>query len=341
MGQRKKIKLEDIAKQLNISIVTVSNALNGRKGVSEKLREDVWKMAKDMGYQVSKKQDKKRERQDIIGIFVAEHYVRDISSFYMELYRKIAQQAGKKDCFLVLEVVSEEKEKLISGFEYPFGEEVTGIIVIGQMNKHYIEALRKSTKVPMICADSYDMWEDIDYVVINNFGGMEQMTQVLIDAGHKDMLFVGNIFANKNIMDRYMGFCKALDKNNLLDEEKDYIIKDRTDDNRIIQIELPEKLPTAFVCNCDKTANLLIEQLEKRNLSVPDDISIVGFDHFAMAINKDISLTTYENDTKALAKVCMNLLLNKIDGKADKVITRVVEGNIVLGNTVRKLERSE
>lgn len=59
MGQKKKVKLEDIAEKLGVSIVTVSNALKGKKGVSREMREKILEAAEKMGYQITPRAKKR------------------------------------------------------------------------------------------------------------------------------------------------------------------------------------------------------------------------------------------------------------------------------------------
>lgn len=263
MGQ-KKVKLEDIAQKLGVSIVTVSNALTGKKGVSDEMREKIVKTAQKMGYQ-SAVREKKTRSSYIIGVAVAEKYVKEFPSFYMDIYQRLAGEAVKKGHLTVLEVVTPEKESLERSFE-PFLEKKTaGVILIGELGKEYIQAIRRNYNIPVVCVDYYDIYEDLDYIVTDGFGGMACMTELLLEEGYRDLMFVGTLNATKNITDRYLGYCKALEKAGIRDAQE-HILPDRdfrNGDYRI-SIELPEKLPEAFVCNCDKTAGILIEKLLER-----------------------------------------------------------------------------
>ena len=121
MSQKKKVKLEDIAKEMGVSIVTVSNALNGRKGVGEELREEIKQVAKQLGYLGIDREAKKHQPSYIIGVLVAERYVKEFPSFYMDIYKLIAHEVAKKGHLTVLEVVTYQKENLQIQFE-PFLE---------------------------------------------------------------------------------------------------------------------------------------------------------------------------------------------------------------------------
>lgn len=78
------VRLEDIAIQLGISAVSVSNALNDKKGVGKELRNKVKKKVKEIGYQVPKMVIKKEMKAFSIGVMIAERYVKEFPSFYMQ-----------------------------------------------------------------------------------------------------------------------------------------------------------------------------------------------------------------------------------------------------------------
>lgn len=335
MGQ-KKVKLEDIAQRIGVSIVTVSNALKGKKGVSDEMREKIVRTAQEMGYQGAS-QAKKPRSSYIIGVIVAEKYVKEFPSFYMDIYQRIAREAVKKGHLTVLEVVTPEKENLEKPFE-PFLEKKTaGLILIGELRMEYIQAIRKNYDIPVVCVDYYDVYEDMDYIVTDGFGGMNCMTELLLEEGYRDLMFAGTPAATKNITDRYLGYCKALEKAGIRDAQ-DHILPDRDFQNGDyrIDIELPEKLPEAFVCNCDKTAGILIEKLLERGLRVPEDVSVVGFDDYKAQLTGNLQLTTYENDERAIAQISMNTILKRIESGHRAQGVRIVEGRIVEGNTVKK-----
>ena len=336
MSQKKKVKLEDIAKEMGVSIVTVSNALNGRKGVGEDLREEIKQVAKQLGYLGIDREAKKHQPSYIIGVLVAERYVKEFPSFYMDIYKLIAHEVAKKGHLTVLEVVTYQKENLQIQFEPFLEKKLAGLMVIGELKREYIEIIRKHYKVPIVCVDYYDVYEDIDYIITDGFGGMEQMTELLLEQGYRNLAFVGTPTATKNIMDRYQGYCKALEKVGEKVSQKN-IINDRdflNGDYRI-DFELPEILPEAFVCNCDKTASLLLEKLEERGVQVPKDVSVVSFDNYYSQKNEDIKLTTYENDQKVIVKISLNTLLKRISNKKKRPSVRIIGGSIVKGNTVK------
>lgn len=71
-------------------------------------------------------------------------------------------------------------------------------------------------------------------------------------------------------------------------------------------------MPTAFVCNCDFIASLVIKSLTERGYRVPEDVSVVGFDNFLYPSNlTDVPITTYEVDMKEMAKGAINTIIKR------------------------------
>lgn len=342
MGQKKQTKLEDIARELGISIVSVSNALKDKKGVGEELRLKVKEKAQQMGYLLPQTSVKKETKTYCIGVIIAERYVKEFPSFYMDVYKQIAQVAAKKGSLTLLEIVDSGKEELKYPAHFFPNMGVDGILFVGEMRIGFIREVRKNMEIPAVGVDFYNLEENMDYIVTDSLHGMQRVTQRLIDAGHRDIAFLGNPHATKSIMDRYMGYCKAL-KINGMKERPERILPDRKDglENPLIDFELPEDMPTAFAVNCDKSAYILIEKLHEKGLRVPEDVSVVSFDHLNTTIFEDISLTTYESDEKALAQIGVHTLMKKMEGKNTSANgtegIRIVEGRLFEGNTVKKL----
>lgn len=339
MGQKKEVKLEDIATELGVSVVSVFNALKGKKGVSENLRLRIHKKAAELGYQLPKEEKKKEQASYRIGVLVAERYVKEYPSFYMDVYKCIAQETAKKGSITVLEVVDAQKESLQQESAIFDEVNIDGILILGEMKHRYLKHVRMRCTLPVLCVDFYNADDGMDYIVTDSYKGIQLVTKHLIDAGHREIGFVGNPWATGSIMDRYMGYCKALMAEGI-EERAEWVIHDRNSDGYgyVIDFELPETLPGAFVCNCDKSAYILIEKLAKRGLCVPDDISVAGFDHFAAKSFEDITLTTYESDKKAMAHISVSTLLKRIEGRGKPEGVRIVEGTLIEGNTVKKRE---
>lgn len=332
----KKVTMKDIADRLGVSSVTVSKALNDKEGVSDELKQKIKKVAAEMGYRYNTLAKAMKEGLSYnIGIVVSERFVGEIESFYMNFFKKLAKSLEKYDYYAILNNLSREDEKNQILPRVYQENRVDGIIVMGQLNHDYIDQLEK-IDIPIIFLDFYDKHSNIDTVTTDNFYGAYSITNYLIEKGHKDIAFVGNIYATSSITDRFLGYCKSLIENRI-EIKKDYIIFDRDEKGQYIEFKLPEKLPTAFVCNCDQVAYNLIEFLNEKGYRVPDDCSIVGFDNDIYAQISRPQLTTLEVDIETMANTAVELIMERIHHNRDVTKRVQIPGRIIIRDSVKDL----
>ena len=176
--------------------------------------------------------------------------------------------------------------------------------------------------------DFYDENIFEDAVISDSVFGSDILTNYLINKGHKRIAFVGSIRSTSSIMDRYIGYYRAMLKSGL--EIKDeWRIEDRDDEGERIRFDLPEDMPTAFVCNSDATAFDLVKRLQKDGLRVPEDVSVVAFDNFIYAEMSSPKITTYGVDTDLLARTAIRIILDKLADPGYSVGRVLVSGTLV------------
>lgn len=312
---RKTVRLADIGQRLGVSTVTVSKALSGQKGVSEEMREKIKTLALEMGYVKSTASESEEKKSFTIGVLVADRYLRENQSFYWMLYQEISKRAMSRNCFPMLEVISYESERNGNLPRVVTENKVDGVIIMGAFKPEYANRLVHDIPLPVINLDTTGGGESCDCVVSNNMMGGYQMTNYLFELGHKRIGFVGTRLVTPSIDDRYFGYLKSLMEHGI-EWNGDWVIDDRDrefgkveSDTRFI---LPSQMPTAFFCNCDLSASLLIRKLEAAGYSVPDDISVVGFDNYVTDQFAGIGITTYEIDTKEMARRAVHIIIHKM-----------------------------
>ena len=337
----KAVKLADIAERLGVSTVTVSKALSGQKGVSEELRTKIKELAEELGYkQPSAQRREKAGRSYNIGALIAERYLDKYDSFYWQMYQQVATKAVLKECFTLTEVVSPQMETEHELPKLVQEQKVDGIIVIGRLFDDYLEFLKDTCDVPLIYLDFCDEKQDTDAVVSDSFYGAYRLTNYLYDMGHRKIAYVGTLLATGSITDRYLGYTKSLLEHGL-PVRPEWIVNDRDketgriDANRFFQ--LPKEMPTAFVCNCDLTASFLIKKLQDAGYRVPEDISVAGYDNYLFPGLCEVAITTYEVDMKEMARRTIQNLIRKIDGENYRHGICIVEGHMVIKDSVRKI----
>lgn len=330
------VTMRDIAEKLGVSIVSVSKALTGKEGVSEELREKVKKEADRLGYRYNLgAKGLKEGRNYNVGVIIPSYYTDDTSNaLYMKMYQCVAKCLTNYDYATMLELVDTRMQEMMILPQIVGDNRLDGLILMGELDETYLKRL-KQMNIPMIYMDFYDLSMETDSVSMDNISAEYKMTEYLIELGHKKIAYVGSINATTSIMDRYLGYRRALHHYNILYRE-DYLIEDRGEDRLFKELALPEDMPTAFVCNNDEIACILIEKLEKMGYSVPEDISVTGFDNYPFIRRNASGLTTVDVDIAMMASEGVELLLERLNDKRETFVRRVVSGHIVIRKSTGK-----
>ena len=337
----KAVKLADIAEMVGVSTVTVSKALSGQKGVSEEVRGKIRSIAEELGYQQPSVARKSQNRKSFnIGILISERFLVKYESFYWQMYQAVATRATAEECFTMLEVIGKAEEENRKMPKLVQERKVDGIIVIGKMMDAYLQQLNTEAGIPVIYLDYYNGREASDSVISNSYYGTYELTYYLYRMGHRKIAYVGTLLATESITDRYFGYQKALLELGL-EQKKEWVLDDRHIEtgeiDTVNMLQIPNDMPTAFVCNCDLTASFLIRKLKDNGYRVPEDISVVGFDNYLYPGLSDIQITTYEVDLEEMAKKTVHNMISKISNDNYKPGIHIVEGHLVLKESVAKI----
>lgn len=331
------VKMKDIAQKLGISVVTVSNALSGKKGVSDEVRSQVIETAREMRYGDAANEEP--EGGKTIGVLVAHRYIRD-GAFYWAMYQQLAFAASQEKNLTMLEILEEELEKNGGQPKLLKEEDIDGMIVIGQMKEAYIEGLLKNTRVPVVLLDFNPAHIQCDAVMSDNYMGAYKVTRYLLKHGHRRIGYIGKTDKNENLCDRYFGYQKGMEEWGIKADPR--WISNSTAPICSLMAETPAKdRPTAFVCCSDLVARYLYDGLADIGLRVPEDISIIGYDNYLYGHSFAESLTTYNVDMKAMTQKALWCLMKKIGGDRRFNGVFYLDSYIVERKSVRKYEEED
>lgn len=337
----KNVTMRDIAKKVGVSTVTVSKALTDKDGVGSELRAVIKATAEEMGYTYSGIGDGfRRGRSYNIGVIVEEHYVDNSTTvfpFYMKMYNSINKQMSQFHYSVIMEAIT---SKMLAEHRMPdivAERKVDGVIVLGQMKSDYLKVLREN-KLPVVYLDFYDRTTEVPSVINDNMYGTYMLTNYLVSMGHKKIAYVGSIDATASILDRYLGYYRSL-LTHQLKMPDDYIIPDRDDEGYFIDLQMPKEMPTAFVCNCDGTANLLMKLLISRGYRIPQDISVVGFDNYSAEFDYNLpKLTTIEVNIEEMTKNAVEMIIRLLKGEENLGGRKVISGKLIIRGSVAQCQ---
>ena len=329
------IRMSDIATELGVSVVTVSNALNDRGGVSEEMRRRIRTRASELGYRPSAPRVPRKPAAPVpiesgsVGILTSERFAGERGTFYWFLTAGVSRELTRCNLYSVYESVTAADEKAGNLPRLVTDRQVRGLIIVGQLASNYLECLA-AAHIPMLFLDFYDKHSDIDAVISDSFYDSYLMTDQLVRLGHKRIGFIGSVMATSSIQDRFLGYVRSLMENDL-PYRKDWTIEDRDERGITLpQFPFPEEMPTAFVCNCDETAFRVIAELQRMGYRVPEDISVTGYDNYTVSDMCSPAISTVEVDLNEMAHTAVTLLLARLENPQRPAARHVIPGRVIL-----------
>ncbi len=334
---KKEIRQADIAEALGVSIVSVSKALAGKSGVGPELRKRILEKAEEIGYMLPQAAPESESTSLNLALIHHEKFVEQNISFYSKLTQQLMVHAQKSGDYILSEVIPRDIEKNPALPRVISEGKADGLIILGNFGQNYLHFLSEHLTVPYVLLDSYGRGIGSDAIISDGYYGAYTMTNYLFGLGHRKIAYVGTPLSTGSITDRLFGYEKALAEHGQA-KRTDYIIEDRGADGIIYSadlLRLPQDMPTAFFCNCDTTASVLIRRLQSEGYRVPEDISVVGFDNFLAPGACDIAITSYEVDLDRMAKCAVNLISRKVRGVHYRKGLYIMEGHIVVKDSAK------
>lgn len=315
--------MKDIADELGVTVMSVSKALSKKEGVSEDLRNKILAKAEEIGY---KKGSSFKEATKNIGIIVTEKAL-NASPSLMSIQQSLISQLSQVDYYGLTEIISDEAEHLMLEPKLVKDKKIDAFIILGQMEADYLKMLQNIDLPYISMTFIFDDKTDGSILCDNLFFG-ENITQYLFDKGYKSIGFIGNRLFSATIMDRFLGYHKALIKNGVKINE-DFIVPDVNEYGEEIGLFLPEDLPEAFVCADCRIAYKLIHQLEGMDYVIPEDFSVVAFDDGIYGDFGIPKITTYSINYDEMAQMAAESIVVKIQDPKVKLGKKILYGKVI------------
>jgi LacI family transcriptional regulator len=340
LGEILKVTITDIANIADVSVATVSRVINNkRKGVSEETRERILKIIEDYNFKPSAvARGLVTKSSNIIGLIIP-----DITNpFYPTLAKGAEDAASERGYNTILFDGGNIPEKEATHLRFLNEHYVSGIIYnnFREISPSSLEIIKKSL-LPTVFIDSKVELPKSKNIYIDNKMAMKNVINYLYDQGHRDIAFLGGPIDSYSSIKRYEGYIEAL--NDLhIPLNKDLVI----DGEFIIEAAgtAVEKLMnrglkfTAIACCNDILAIGVYAKFEELGISIPDDISVVGFDDILMARLLRPKLTTVQQPAYEMGKASANVLIDCIEGKSDSNEIKIIfDTDLMIRDSVKKL----
>lgn len=334
------VSLKDISVRCGVSIATVSKALNDHKDVSPRTKERLLKAAKEMGYfPNSQARALKTNRTFNLGVMFTDEAGRGLThEFFAKVlnsFKTEAEQSGYDITFINKNLGG----KKMSTFEHCKYRNVDGIVIICTdfSDPDVYELINGD--LPVVTIDH--VFECHSAVVSNNETGVEQLVKYVNEHGHNKIAFIQG--KRSAVMEKRMnGFYKACRANGI-DIRTEWMLIGEYQSPQLTY-ELTKKLldgnerPTCIFMPDDYSAIGGYNAIKDAGLSIPDDISVVGYDGIAYSEFLSPRLTSYKQDTTVIGASAAKKLIAQIENPAT-TLTEVltINGMISEGESVATL----
>ncbi len=339
------IKSKDIAKELNLSPASVSLVLNNKAGVSEVTRNRVLNYLKDLGLTDLLPENPEENKTILFLVYRKVKQVEENSHYFLQIFSKIMEgvEHQVKNFGYKLMVTYADFDTLNTEIENIKTENIQGLLILGtELLESQLDIL-KTLPYPIVMLDNYITNKDIDCITINNQQGVELAISHLISKGHSDISYLHVKGNANNFNERYFGFKRSLETNNLYFNEKN-IISFSTSGGDAVYAELKkristlDKMPTAFFADNDIIAIWSIRILRELGYRIPEDVSIIAFDNIPLAEVLDPPLTTINIPKFEMGCVAVNTLINKIEQSIDCILNVELKTSLIERGSVFSLK---
>ncbi|NLU52684.1 MAG: LacI family transcriptional regulator [Clostridiaceae bacterium] len=304
--------LKDVAEKAGVTVTTVSRMLNNRGYVSEKTKKKIRQAMKELNYQPNAfARALSRQKSDFIGLIVpsASHM------YFCKVIDYIEYFVSKNGFKLLLCNSNLEPQKEIEYFNMLNANKVAGVIIASRTQN-----IDKNIAIdaPVISIDRV-ISPTIPSICSDNYQGGVLAAQHLIDKGCKKLLHIsGSTNLNMDGNKRFFGFKEVCERNgipyNVVDATEEQFLSMHYEDIINMILDNYPDVDGIFTSN-DIIAAQVVGICRKRNIKVPEQIKVVGYDDIDLCTLVSPAITTIRQSVKEICQYAVECIIHKTDNK--------------------------
>ena len=339
-----KVRVRDIAVKAGVSSATVSNALNGRPGVSIENAQMIKTIAEEMGYSVIKGAHDTAKRSYVrLVMFKRSGLVVMNTQFFLELIESIERECRAFGLELIITHIHIKNDA-----DYPeqiqaiCADHCMGVLLLGTEMEQENLSLFDHCRSPLLVLDNLFRHEKVNTVVMDNYDAGFKATSYLHAAGHTMIGHITSSMEFSNMHDRRQGFEAVMTAHRLPVDENSFwrvapTLEGAYHDMKEL-LESGRKLPTAFFAGNDIMAVGCVRALVEKGYSIPKDISIIGMDDLSICNFCMPPLTTIRVSRPGLGVASVRILL-KLMKDMDCGIKAILSVELVERGSVAQMKQ--
>ena len=335
---RRKVTLADVAREAGVSQAAASLAIRGEQGVSRETRDRVLATARRIGYRGVARASTRRMKSVTIGLIIKAPVgdAPEANRFYAPVMAGIEELCRVREVDLLFAAMPVDAD--YHPIEVPrlVAERATdGLIIIGAHLSHGTASALVDWP-PSILVDAYAEDAAVDSVVSDNVGGARSAVEHLVAQGHRGIALVGaRTDSFPSIVQRRRGYEQAMAEAELEPRiiEVAHVPPEAAGAAAVEAVRADPAITAVFAAN-DAVAVEIIRAAQRAGLSVPRDVSVVGYDDIDLARFVTPQLTTMAVDKLGMGRLALTMLLHRLEFPGDGFVQAVVRTALVERATV-------
>jgi len=328
-----RIRLKDIAEALNVSVTTVSRALNNKFDINPETRKIILAKAEELRYRPNAMAISLRKNEYFtIGVIlpIIDHY------FFSTVLKGIMNKAHKANYLVIIGESNHEVEREKEIIDQFVTHCVTGVILSASNNplsKENLDQLRFN-RIPYTLVDRATEMETNPFVKYDDYQGAFLAVEHLIDQGYKKIALIKGFDYCVISNARLRGYKAALEKYNL--EYEEHFVKSVDHDHireegylLSRQLLLSRNRPDAFFTITDSIASGVYKAAKELNLRIPQDIGVVGYSNSSISKHLSPPLSTVGQPGKEMGELAFDFLQQVIIGN-DSKLSKTFDANLII-----------
>ena len=326
-----KVRQGEIAKACGVSVSTVSRVLNGVAGISPEVRKKVLRTAESLGMALPQKIPGRSSASSILVLAPMPILSAQAGQFHTDILAGLGEAAAAHGVKMVCLPAGDPREVAAAM------EDQDGLILLS-MNSGEVLSAARNRNLPIVLLNSEPTADadSFDTVLPDNYGGGAKAYACFNELVHSHLAFVSHS-DRVTIRQRLAGFAA--------NEDQAIPVLDlplgcpaETASERLGKL-LSDAGTTAFACSNDITAIAVIQALGRLGLSVPEDISVIGFDDLPQAAMFRPPLTTLQIDREALGAAAFRRLMTKIETHDEPAMRQIMATRLIVRESTAPLHR--
>jgi LacI family transcriptional regulator len=336
----KKLTIKDIAKEFNVSISTVSKALNDSYEISIATKEKIQKYAKEKNYKPNfNALSLKNRSTKTIGIIIPTM----LKYFFAQVFKGIEKTALERGYKVITCISNESYNKEVEIIEMLSNGSIDGFIVslaketeLKADFKHLEDAIDNGT--PIVMFDRVAQTLKCDKIITDDFNGAQNTVEFLYKSGHKNIAFVSTM-SNFHIgKQRFLGYKKGLE-NVGLPFNDDLVIniieRDYKKYESILIPFLQKNKIDSIITTGESAAVASMKAGLKTNLEIPKNLSVIAFSNGILARHSSPKMTTISQHGEQMGEAAAEILIDKLEKKHTETVTKVITTDLVIRDSTR------